>query len=341
MPRLNREHLLQQLEAVQPGLSTREIIEQSSCIIFRDGEAMTYNDEIACRCKTDLDITAAVRAEPLLAVLRKLQEDEVVIEAGEGELLVQGKGRKSGIQMEQNITLPIDVVEVPTKWRPLPSDFNDAILLVQQCAGKDESAFKLTCVHVHPDYVEACDNYQLSRYTLRTGAKKPYLVRGSAIKHITSLGMVETSETTAWVHFRNPVGLVLSCRRYLEDFPSLDAMLSMKGTPTTLPKGLIEAADIAQIFSAENADQNQVMIDMRPGKVRLKGQGASGWYSEVKKLAYDGEPISFLISPVLLMELINRHNDCEITSETLRVKTGKFVYVSCLGTPETTTKEAE
>ena len=59
---INRELFLEQLESVQPGLSTREIIEQSSCYVFRGGEVITFNDEIACSQKCDIGIEGAVRS---------------------------------------------------------------------------------------------------------------------------------------------------------------------------------------------------------------------------------------------------------------------------------------
>lgn len=328
---VNRESLLNQLELVQPGLSPREIVEQSSCFIFKDGLVQTYNDEIACRHTCLLSITGAVQAAPLMAILRKMVEEEINVEVGEGELLLQGKKRRAGIHMEMEILLPVDSVEQPTTWKTLNEDFGDAIQIVEQCAGKDESKFATTCIHVHPKYIEAFDNYQASRYKVKTGFASETLVRRDSLKHIITLGMIEFSETASWVHFKNANGLMLSCRRFIEDYPPLDKILNVTGTKTTLPKGLADAADKAQIFSSENADNDQVTVELRPGKLRVTGQGSSGWFSEVKQLTYDGAPISFLISPKLLMELTKRHNECEIAPGCLKVDGGKFVYVTCLG----------
>ena len=74
---INREELLKQLESVLPGLSTREIIEQSSCFIFKDETVNTYNDEIACSQKSVLKIEGAVQALPFISLLRKLKEEEL------------------------------------------------------------------------------------------------------------------------------------------------------------------------------------------------------------------------------------------------------------------------
>lgn len=341
--RYNRNELLQTLETVQPGLSPRDIVEQSSCFVLSGGYVMTYNDEIACRLKGPFpkDIKGAVQAAPLLSLLRKMKEDELEVEVQPDEFIIVGKKRRGGIRMDAEVTLPIDKVEKPGDWKPLPEEFTDAVDMVQQCAGKDESQFVMTCVHFHPKWLESCDNFQLTRYKIKTGIEKSFLVRRDSVKHVTSLDMTEFSETEAWVHFRNPAGLTLSCRRWVEEYPDLNPILKFTGSPATLPKGLGDAADKAEIFSSENADNNQVQVELRPGKLRIKGVGVSGWYSEVKKLKYDGDPLEFQIAPKLLIDITNRHNDCEISPERLKVDGGKWTYVTCLSKAGTDNSKEE
>lgn len=334
MLRIKREELLQQLEAVQPGISKREIIEQSSCFIFKDGQVITYNDEVACRYKTDLGVEGAVQSEQFLTMLNKLKEEELEVVQENGEIILVGKGRKAGFRMEADITLPVHKVETPEEWHPLHEDFTDAINIVQQCAGRDESRFTLTCVHLHPKWVEACDNEQLSRYRIKTSLSASTLVKQQSLKHIVTLGMTEISETQAWLHFRNSAGLVLSCRRYVEDYPDLTPLLEVKGAAAVLPKGLAEAADRAEVFSGEDDDNNKVTVELRTGKCRIRGEGANGWYSETKPLKYSGVDLKFRIAPKLLAEIVRRHNECELNIGKLKVDGGKFVYVSCLGVPE-------
>ena len=48
---IDRAKLLAALELVSPGLSPREILEQSSCVVFRGGRIATFNDEVACSVK--------------------------------------------------------------------------------------------------------------------------------------------------------------------------------------------------------------------------------------------------------------------------------------------------
>lgn len=328
---INREQLLNQLESVLPGLSPREIIEQSSCVVFKDGKIITYNDEVSCSQKTELDITGAVQAMPLVNILRRLKEDELEIESDGIELLIKGKKRKTGIRMEKEILLPIDSIEVPDKWNSLPDDFIDAVSIIQECAGKDETQFVTTCIHIHPDFIESSDNEQIARYKIKTKIKESFLVRKEALKYIVSLNMTKISETENWVHFKNSEGLVLSCRRYLEEYPDWSKVLKVNGKIITLPKGLKDAAERCEVFSAEMPEDNQVTIFLKPGKLKITGKGVSGWHTEFKNLSYKEQAMSFTISPKLLAKIVDKHNECEITQEKLKVDGGKFVYVTALG----------
>lgn len=331
MPNLvNREKLLLQLESVQAGLSPREIIEQSSCFVFRDGRVLTYNDEVACRRKCELQITGAVPAVPLLSILRKLAEETLEVEVEGNELILIGKRRKAGIRLEAEITLPVGKVEKPGEWQVLHDDFIEGVNLVQHHASKDESQFSLTCIHLSTDYIESCNNVQAVRVKMKTGLKASTLVRRDALKHVVPLGMVEFCETESWMHFRNTDGLTLSVRRYMTEYENVDSIFQVKGEPIVIPKGLGEAVEKASIFSAESSDDNLISVELRPERMRIRGTGATGWFQEVKKLAYNGPDLSFLIAPEMLIEITNKHNEAEITEGRLKVDGGKWVFVTCL-----------
>lgn len=339
--KVDRPKLLTVLESIQAGLTLKEVVQQSSCFAFQDGMVMTFNDEVACRRKSPLKINGAVQAAPLLAILRKMPEDELDISLDGDELVIRGKGRKSGIATQAEVLLPMEKVEEADDWKPLHEDFSDAIFVTQQCVDKDDSNYAGSCIHIHPKYIEACDNSQAIRYKLKTKVKEPFLVRGKSIQHMVGLGMTEFCETETWIHFRNPDGLIYSCRRDPQPYESLDDVLNSTGEPLTIPKGIADAADRAEVYSAENADENEVTVEIKPGRIRIIGDGISGWFTEIKKLKYRGPKISFRVGPKLLVELVKRYNDCFISPDRLKVDTGKFIYVVALGDPEGNDKKPQ
>jgi hypothetical protein len=333
--KMSREELLAVLESVQPGLSTREVLEQSSCFAIKDGVVMTYNDEVACQSPIKLKgIQGAVQAAPLLVVLRKIADEEIEVTQGDGELLIRGARREAGIRMENEIHLPIDQLDPPGKWKPLPAEYAEALSMVQECAGKDLTKFATACVHLHPKYMEAFDNYQLMRFKIKTGVENSTLVKRDSVKHIISVGVTEFSESKAWLHFRNPAKLVISCRRFDEEFLDLGKHLEVDGKAISLPKGLVNAVDCAEVFSVENADDNQLIVEIKPGKMRVKGQGVSGWYRETKKVKYQGPELHFMIAPKLIKAITVKHNEAIINDSRLKVDGGRWVYVTCLGQVE-------
>lgn len=332
--KVNREDFLQCLDSVAPGLSSREVIEQSSCFVFKDKMIHTFNEEISCSIKTTVSFEGAVQAKPLLSILKKLDEEHIDIEVTESELLIKGRNKRAGVAMEQKIVLPIDSIVLPTKWKKLDKDFAEAVHMAAGCASTDESQFSFTCVNITPEFVIACDNLQVARYMVKTDIKQSTLVKHNSIKHIVNLGMVKFSESENYLHFKNKNGLILSCRRYIEDYPDVSGLFDVKGSKIALPKGLEEAAEKGSIFSSENVDNDKITIDIKPGKITIKGTGSAGWYKEVKKTNYSGRPISFTIAPKMLQEIVKKHNECKIAPERLMVEAGKFTYITCLGVPE-------
>ncbi len=329
--KVSREKLLDELISVRPGLSQREVIEQSSCVIFQDGRILTYNEEVACSRKSCLNIKGAVIAEPLISILMKLKEDDIEVEVkGEELLLKAGKKKRAGIRMEAEILLATESLEKPKKWKKLPDDFGDAVHLVSRCAGKDASEFVMMCVHLHPKWIEACDNYQAGRYRIAIGIKKSFLIRAESLSLVESLNVTKFSQTKNWVHFKNPDGLVLSFQKYLDEYPKISRIVKIQGDPLTLPKGIKDSVERAQIFSMDNADDKKVHVRLKGKVLRLKAEGASGWYEEPLKISYKGNKMSCRIDPNLLVALAERNSKCTVDQTRMMARTAKFKYITVL-----------
>lgn len=340
--KINRENLLNDLNMVKAGLSPREYIEQSSCFVFEDGWVMTFNDEVACQLEVDLDVVGAVQATNLLAILEKIPDEDLTVEENNNnELEFQGKGKRFGLTKEAEIHLPIDKVERPKEWKKLPKEFTEAIGLVQHCVSTDESKFVLTCVHIAPDYIEACDNLQAMRCRLKTGLQDSVLVRGKSLAHITTLGMDEVSVTKSWLHFRNQAGLIFSCRLYNEPYHSLDPILKFKGSDIVIPKGVADASERAAVFASDKSGDPLVTVNLSGERILITGKGISGWYKEVRRVDYEGPPMEFLISPLLLKHVSEKYSDAQITSSKLKVSGGSWEYVTVLGQETAKDEEAE
>lgn len=335
--RIEREKFLSRLEAAMPGLSQRDIIEQSSCFIFQDKCLVTYNDEVSCRMPISLGMRGAVRASPLVSLLNRLPDKVVDVSQDKKQLLVRGVGKKgpnkrrAGIIMDRDIMLPIDNVEPPKKWKSLPQDFCEAVAIVRDCAGTDATEYLATCIHLTSDFVEASDDTQVARFPLKLKIKESIVVPAEFLKHVAEASVTKFSLGDAWIHFKNPSGLIVSCRMSRQEYPPMDDMLDMKGKKTVFPKGLGEAADRAEIFSSTHPDRNKAIVTMKKQTLVIEGRGSQGWIVEPFRVKYNGPLIRFTITPKLLKDIVERHNDCRITENRIKIDTGAYHYVSCLG----------
>lgn len=333
--KINRTEFLGKLEMIKAGLSPREFVEQGTCVVFQEGFAMTFNDEIACRIPIGGKLHGAVTATLLIQILAKIPDDDLEIEETDKEFQFKGKSKRFGILRDSEIFLRIDQVETPEKWKPLPEEVVESIKLVRHCVSGDESKFLLTCIHLHSDYVEACDNHQVMRCLVPTGLKDPILVRGSSLVSIVDLQLDSIALTEHWIHFRNKAsGLILSIRRYDEDYPDLGKQLNAKGHPVTLPKSIGEVCDRAEVFSNHQAGGDPLVeVSLSNGVIRLSGRGAGGWYKEIKKAKYDGPPIVFTIAPKLLKYITTTGENFLLSQDRLKVTGGaeRWEYVTALG----------
>lgn len=335
--RVHREEFLHVLESIQPGLTPKDEVDQSSCFIFDQGLVVTYNDEVCCRMKSPLgeEVQGAVKAKKFMDFLSKLPEDDIQIEAVRGGMEITTDRRRNALfLMEGDIHSKYGLIERPKDWKKLPKDFCEAVGVVQECAREKGGQFTHTMIHVHPDYIEASDDFELCRWTMKTGFEKELLLRKSCVRHINSLAMMEYCETKNWVHFRNEDRLELACRRYEDPYFDYTPHLKVDGVPTTLPKGFVDETKIGVIFASEGKDDTKVEIEMCSGKTRLIGTGAIGKYtSPWRKTSYEGDSFSFFISPGMLSSIADKYNECVLGKRMLFITSDKWVYVALLTAP--------
>lgn len=334
MQLVDKHALLNALEGTKPGLTQKEVIEQSSSFVFKDGRVYTFNDEVCCSAKTELEIEGSVLGMPLLEILRRLPDDEIKVEVGEGELLIRGRKKEIGVRMEKEIYMPLESVEQTNgKWKTISEDFLDAMDLVRQCAETDKTKGALTCVRMTPECIEAFDNYQMCRWTVNTKLKDEALIKSDTAKAIVKLGINKISATGQWVHFWNQENdIILSSRKYIEDYIDLAPYLAVQGVPASFPKGLVEAIELSELSSADNNqdEKNVVLVEIRPDKLRITGTGVSSRYTETKSIRYKGTSLAFKIHSKILSNIVSRFNDCHISEKFIHVDGGSFVFAARL-----------
>ncbi len=333
---IKRSEFLDALESVQPGLASKEIIEQSNAFIFADGEVITYNDEVTVTCPIDLDIEGAVQAHELIKLLQRMKDDEIEIEVTEEELKIKGKKTKAGIRLQADVLLPIDEVEIPEKWKKIPKGFIDALDFCHFNVSTDMSRMILTNIHVHGDKVQSCDNFRVTEVILGSDAKKvfkePLLIPGSVIKYLKSYSPIEYNIIDGWIHFLNEDDVVFSTRTSEEeDYPDLSAFLEVEGDPVTMPDGIAEVLERAEIFIDNTFEQDKkIDIKITENKMVVKGTGPAGWFEETLSIEHTGDEITFSIHPRFLLQSLQLLDEMTIGEDKLKLSGKGFTHTACL-----------
>lgn len=336
---IKRTDLLLRLQQVQAGTTSNPIIEQSSCFVFRKGYVFAYNGEVACRMPSglDLEIMGAVQAKPMVDVLSKEADDDIMVSQAKGSIHITGRGWKSQFSLEADITLPFGTVDKPKEWKELPTEFSEAMELVEGCTNLEGDNFAMSCIHVTAKWVEACSDLQVARFTLDTPIKQATLVKKQSIKGMLGLGMTHFSESEKFLHFRNATKLIYSCRRYaegfVEDYPDMGSVFAIKGKRITLPTGMGKAVESGQAFTDEHSDKAKklLILTLDAGRAVIAAVGVSGMYMRRMKLKYTGPKVMFSIPPRLLKEVTEKYNEGQLSGDKLIINGGRFTYVSCLG----------
>lgn len=343
MPKVERQKFLNALESVEPGLAQNNISALASCFIFVDGQVLTYNGEIACASPIAGDLEdCAVQSALLLPLLQKIPDDEVNVLV-DGSMLIVESGKTQGKKWKANrrakcATESLEEfdysVEEPQKWKSIGEEFTAAIRGIGWASSTDVNKFALTCIHIHPQWMEASDNYQIARYSLKTKIKEPVLARRKSIQQMIQFGMNKMSVTDSWIHFKNGSGLQFSCRTFNEKYTDLSKHLVGGGDKFVLPGSLGEIVDRAAIFSNDNVEGDEVQVHLKPGKARIVGKGLAGEYVEQVSVSYKGPKIRFQVPPKTLIEISEHHTECTISENVLHIESGPLTYVTTLGPVE-------
>lgn len=334
---MKRQELLDALELVRPGLAKEEVIEQTTFFAFAGGNVLTYNDEISIShpVKGLVELEGAVKAEELYQLLGKLDKEDLELGEGEGELLVKAGKTRAGIALQKEIKLPLEEIGGKGKWKKLPEEFLDAIKFTMFSCSKDTSRPVLTCINVREDgIIESTDNFRLTRYQL--GGKIPvksFLLISSSAKDLIKYDINQIAEGDSWIHFKSGKGTVFSCRTFLDDYPSLDELLKVKGAKLEIPKGVDDSLKRAAIFSKrENELEEEALISFEKGKLKVRGQGPTGWLEEELDIKYKGKKVTISVNPHFLQAILPKVTECVLAEGSMKFEGEDWVHLVALFT---------
>jgi hypothetical protein len=342
---MKKQDLLTALEIVKPGLSNKEIIEQSTSFAFINGTVVTYNDEISISYPVEgLNITGAINAKELYQLLRKIKKDEIEIAVVGNEIQVTSGRSKAGMLLQNEIKIPIDQIGKSEKYKALPSYFIEALRFAVDACSRDMSKPALTCVHINEaGFIEGSDSFSIARFTLDSKLKiSTVLIPATSIRELIKLEPIEVAEDKGWMHFRNKNKAKISCRVLTDAFPDTTNFLKVKGEQLTFPKTTLDILDRAVIFNdAEGIMQECVFITLEKNKIKINSKSTTGWFEETSNTQYSGNPASFGITPCLLRRILSEVQNCVYNERTMKFKGEQWEYVIALRSVDTIKKNGK
>lgn len=332
--KINKQELLEALAIVKPGLSNKEIIEQSTSFAFMGGKVITYNDDISISHPvTALELEGAIKAEELYQLLNKIKGDEIDIEINETEVQIKSVKVKAGLTLQAEVKLPLEELGTVSGWKYLPSNFIKHIKFAVTCCSNDMSRPILTCINITKEgLVQASDSYRLITATLNKEMPcKNFLLPASAALQVIKLEPTHIILGNGWVHFKTPKETILSCRIFEESYPDIKAFLKHKGEEVTFPVNFANLLERAAIFAKrEHFLDEEVIVTIAENKIKVKGQSDTGWLEESANIKYVGESLNFRITPYLLQNIIKETLLCSINPQKVKFAGDDWTYIAML-----------
>ncbi len=327
---MKRQELIDVLEKVGPGLASKEMIEQSTSFVFKEGRVITYNDEISVSHPLDIGIEGAVEAESLYKLLKKMRNKSIEFERKGNEIRILGKRSKIGLYVKE-IKLPIEEIRPEGKWKKLPDSFCDSIRFCLFSCLRGTTLPTLNCVHVCSDgRVESSDKIRITRFTGEKIPTKSFLIPLKNATELIKYDIKKVIDAKGWIHFKTDAGTIFSCRIYREDYPDVEKHLQVEGHEFTWKSNVASILEKAAVFSKRDHFLDEsVTVLVEDGKMIIRGEGESGWYEEQISTKLK-DNISFKINPSFLVEIIGKTKKCIAGEKTLRFEGDGWEHVVCL-----------
>lgn len=320
---MEKQKLIEVLKAVKPGLANKEIIEQSSGFVFKDGNVITYNDEVMISHPIDLDLKGVVKAEEFYKLLNSIKDNNIEISKKGNELTIKGKKFQAGLTFDSNISLPINEVKIDNKWKKLPRDFCNGIRFCLFSTGTDYSKPILTCLHIKDNVIESSDNFRITQYSMEENVSKSLLLPLAAAKELINYQPTKYQKTNnGWINFKNKNSVIFSCRTYKEKYPDVSPFLEVKGYDIRFPTSLIKSLVSAEVLCEQDPSGDKfVWIDINENIIIIKSRSVKGWYQEKFKIKHKSKnKIRFEINSIFFRDILSHLKKAVIAKDKSKMK---------------------
>jgi hypothetical protein len=158
------------------------------------------------------------------------------------------------------------------------------------------------------------------------------LIPAFAAKHLLKYAPDEYALTDGWIHFRTEDDTMFSCRVFKDEYPDLDAYLTVTGEAIEFPKDLSEILGRATVFANDPAkgEAERVRVSVTAGALAVRGEGARGWFEESTKISYTGGGFVFEVHAGFFQKVLSLGGTATINDTVLGFSADEFDHVVSL-----------
>lgn len=345
---MNRENFLAAIKAINPGIATNSIVEQSDLVIFDENRLVSYNDEIAISYPFGIGYSGGVDANDLYKLLQKLPSNDIELFETEDEevtqFMIKSGTTTAGFYVAKDIMIPdLGIDEIKT-WHELPKMFLTGIDLCMATASSDVTRGALVCVYIEKDIILSCDNYRATKFVMSEHLPDNIELKISkqAIKGLVECEVKSFAITESWMHFQNEGGTIFSVRTTSSEYPNVLGLFDVEGRKITLPEELKESLGRAEVLATEDQSKNKIVeIIIADGKITCQSQGKTGWSKDVIDIVFKDTLPPVQITPSLLSYILDKTQEVIIGDKSFLFEAKGFSYVVSLIAPPIETEEEE
>jgi DNA polymerase III sliding clamp (beta) subunit (PCNA family) len=312
--KIQRQTLVDALALLRPGLSNKDIIESGRCFSFHGDRIVTYNDFLSVCVPLQTGIEGAIQAEEFYKLLDKIKADELELTLVENEVRIKAGKTRAGLRISSKL---LPALEPQSDFQELPEGFLQALNFCQFSASRDMTKPHLTCIHIQGQFVTSSDNYRITETWTERPSPYDFLLPADAVQHLARYNPTHLALDPAWAHFLDEkTGVMFSCHLKAGEPMDVAKFFEVEGQVVTLPEELADALERTKIMvEGDSILDLKINLRLESGRLICRGDKNIGWVEEDLTIKYQGEPVSMMVNPLFLADILGRTREMMVTPQ--------------------------
>jgi hypothetical protein len=329
---VNKNELIAALEAISPGVSTKNIVQEYACVSFNGNSISSFSESVFVIYPIDIpNINCLVEHNVLLEMLRKIPDKQINLFQTENELVLKTDKIESYFTI---IEREHPSIELPNKIYDMPSNLMEAIKMCSFSVSKDISVPSVTCIHIDGLNVISTDTKRITRFRLDSESPFNFHIPLMVIETIKTKKFCKMAEKDNFIYFIDDNNTYFAFyqlsldRKFISD--DVEKFLNKEGFEVIFPKDFIKVIDRASVMT-EGLIPIDFIVDIKleNGKFEVSSRKQSGRFIERGDIDYFGETVRFKASAPFLKDVLSKTNKA-IISDVCLFKDKDFDHVMVL-----------